>query len=162
MEKFNFWENFDYYYFKIEKYYYYWNWLFEILLLWWRQPLAPLPLGTATSMVPNELPLGHSFSLCTAYSYITHWHVVVFTLCPCTFYHISPGSHTRILVFKHYSFPSLSEVCILSVSLCVLGRVRLHAWVPTSQRESHSHCSSRRVGQGPRLTLFEIWIFKFH
>ena len=50
----------------------------------------------------------------------------------------------------HYSLFSLSEVCILSV----LGRVSLRAWVPTSQRESHSQWSSRRVGQGPRLTQY--------
>ena len=67
-------------------------------------------------------------------------------------------SHTRTLLFKHYSFPSLSEVCILSISLCVLGRVWLRAWVPTSQRESHSQWSSRRVGQGPRLTIY-IYIY---
>ena len=93
---------------------------------------------------------------CTVYSYITQAHTLSvysvllhhsFTCCclhsvHCALPHVlvvhsrpllrvlwPVAPHTRQLVFKHDLSYSLSEACILSFSLCVLGRGRLRAWV---------------------------------
>ena len=123
------------------------------------QPLGEIAKSTFTQALPLSVYLvllHHLLTCCCCHS--VHVHTLPRVVqAPVACESQAVTSHIRTLVFKHYSFPSHSEACILSVSLCVLGRVRLRAWVPTSQRESHSQWnSSCRVGQGPRLTLYSI------
>ena len=117
--------------------------------------IAHLPsrvsVGNASLSVYDVL-LHHSMTCCCCHSMHVHTLprvVQAFVACrllPLILAHsylsTTHSLHSRRSAFFH--------------SLCGLGRVRLRAWVPASQRESHSQWSSRRVGQGPRLTLVKI------